>query len=144
MFELAGGGDRVKDAEGCGLPVLSCSSARRRVSRRRRSERLGGRGIGGRCGRGTEDVRGDEGREEDGGLDLERERVLEGKGGDMGLEDITGVGAWTCNDMARVGSARDGTRPRLKVKVWGGTSGEDLSVVMGSSRGQYLIANAGS
>lgn len=70
--------------------------------------------MGGRLlGRGTVEVRGEEGREVDPVLDLERGRVLVGKGGVMGRVDSTGVGAWICIDMARVGRARSGTRPRL-------------------------------
>lgn len=78
------------------------------------------------------EVRGEEGREVDPGLDLERGRVL-GRGGDIGRVDNTGVGAWTCIDMARVGRARSGTRPRLIEGLRGEGTGEDLrgSVVMG-------------
>ena len=56
--------------------IRSCSSARRSVSRRRRSEREGGRAMGGR--RGTAGT-GDVGGRGDVGLDCEREedRALE-------------------------------------------------------------------
>ena len=74
--------------------------------------------MGGRFGRGTVEVRGEEGREVDPVLDLERGRVLAGKG--------TGVGAWICIDMARVGRARSGTRPRLMESGRGVVEGDDL------------------
>ena len=102
--------------DGVGLFILSCSSARRRVSRSRRSERLGGRGIGGRCVRGTVDARGEDGREADPALEVERPRELGGRVGEEGLGDMTGVGACIWIDMARVGRARCGTRPRLIAK----------------------------
>ncbi len=100
--------------------------------------------MGGRCGSGTVEVRGEEGREVDPGLDLERGRALGGRDGDIGRIDNTGVGAWTCIDMARVGRARSGTRPRLIEGLRGEGTGEDLGagVMMGASRGQRMIANA--
>ncbi len=44
----------------------------------------------------------------------------------MGLVDSTGVGAWICIDMARVGRARSGTRPRLMERMRGEAVGEEL------------------
>lgn len=78
-------------------------------------------------------MRGEEGREVEPGLDLERGRVLGGRGGDIGRVDSTGVGAWICIDMARVGRAGNGTRPRLMESERGEAVGEDLGV--GVARG---------
>ena len=65
-------------------------------------------------------MRGEEGREVEPGLDLERGRVLGGRGGDIGRVDSTGVGAWICIDMASVGGARG--RPRGSWVSSGGRS----------------------
>ena len=62
------------------------------------------------------EVRGEEGREVEPCLDLERGReAVE----DMVPLDRTGVGAWTCIEMARVGRAGSGKRPRLTETVRG-------------------------
>lgn len=96
---------------GCTFNMRSCSSARRSVSRSRRSERLDGRVIGERCSGGSwawcesgEDGRSHESRL----LDWDRPRALElGTGaGDRDRMDRTGDGAWICMDIARVGRAR--------------------------------------
>ena len=48
-------------------------------------------------------------------------------------EDMMGEGAWICIDMARVGRAGNGTRPRLMESERGEAVGEDLGV--GVARG---------
>lgn len=116
----------MPNRDGVGFNILSCSSARRRVSRKRRSERLGGRGIGGRWGSGTVELRGEEGLEVDPALDLDRRRALDGGGGELGRGERTGVGACICIDMARVGRARNGMKPGLMEKRGGEAVSDDL------------------
>jgi hypothetical protein len=69
----------------------------------------------------VEILRGDE--------DLERERELDVifVGGDMGLVDEIGDGAWICIDMARVGGRGAGTRARfMKLEGGGRRDGVEL------------------
>ena len=89
------------------------------------------------CGtRVVETLRGEDDREPDRGrLDDDEDFV----GGDMGRaaaamddgdDDVWGIGegAWICIDMARVGRAGNGTRPRLMESERGEAVGEDLGV----------------
>ena len=89
--------------------------------------------MGGREGRGTLEVRGEEGRETESGLEVERGRVVEPL-------ERTGVGAWTCIEMARVGRAGRGNRPRLVRGTRGVVDWDDLEAGKGGeSQGQYVM-----
>ena len=92
--------------------------------------------MGGGGGRGTVEVRGEEGREFEPCLDLERGRVVEE---DMGPVDKTGVGACTCIDRARVGRGGSGKRPRLMEKFRGAVGGDGLC---GRGRGERVKVSA--
>ena len=83
------------------------------------------------------EVRGEEGREVEPCLDLERGReAVE----DMVPLDRTGVGAWTCIEMARVGRAGRGNRPRLVRGTRGVVDWDDLEAGKGGeSQGQYVM-----
>ena len=94
---------------------LSCSSARRRVSRSKRSDLEGGRGIGGRAN-------GDVGLRGEDGLDLDRELERVFVGGDVGLANVTGEGACICIDMAKVAEARGGQPSGSRKDKVGGRS----------------------
>ena len=69
------------------------------------------------------DARGEDGREADPALEVERPRELGGRVGEEGLGDMTGVGACIWIDMARVGRAGSSTRPRLMAKRRGEAGG---------------------
>lgn len=92
---------------------LSCSSARRRASLNIFSEREEGLVIGGFVGGNwIAGPRGDVGVDFEWGFGREL-------GGDKGRDAIIGVGVWIWMDIANVGCARCGTRPRLMRKATG-------------------------